>query len=59
MVHPTASIIILSSSDARNWRQVHRFRVEKRDIADARVGPIAKQLLGEYRTLVRKECDSR
>ena len=34
MVHPTASIIILSSTDARQWEQVHRFRVEERDTRD-------------------------
>ncbi len=31
-------------------------RVEKRDIGDGRVGPVAKRLLAEYRKLVRKEC---
>jgi hypothetical protein len=34
MVHPTASIIILSSTDAKQWKQVHRFRVAKRDTRD-------------------------
>jgi hypothetical protein len=34
MVHPTASVIILASDDGRDWRQVHRFRVEKRDTRD-------------------------
>jgi len=34
MVHPTASIIILSSTDAKQWEQVHRFRVAKRDTRD-------------------------
>ncbi|MBP87329.1 MAG: hypothetical protein CMJ64_11505 [Planctomycetaceae bacterium] len=34
MVHPTASIIVLSSSDAKEWKQVHRFRVAKRDTRD-------------------------
>ena len=34
MVHPTASIIILASNDARDWKQVHRFRVPKRDTRD-------------------------
>ncbi len=34
MVHPTASIIILSSTDAQQWRQVHRFRVAQRDTRD-------------------------
>ena len=33
-VHPTASIIVLSSEDAQTWEQVHRFRVEKRDTRD-------------------------
>ncbi len=33
-VHPTASIIILTSDDAEDWQQVHRFRVEKRDTRD-------------------------
>ena len=31
-------------------------RVESRDIADGRVGPVAKALLKGYRTLVDKEC---
>ncbi|MHC4156007.1 MAG: hypothetical protein ACYSW0_23465 [Planctomycetota bacterium] len=34
MVHPTSSIIILSSTDAKQWKQVHRFNVEKRDTRD-------------------------
>ncbi|MCH8193704.1 MAG: hypothetical protein IIA65_06775 [Planctomycetes bacterium] len=34
MVHPTASIIILASTDAQQWKQVHRFRVAKRDTRD-------------------------
>ena len=34
MVHPTSSIIILSSTDAKQWKQVHRFGVEKRDTRD-------------------------
>lgn len=34
MVHPTASIIILASDDARDWRQVHRFSVALRDTRD-------------------------
>ena len=33
-VHPTASIIVLSSADAEQWEQVHRFRVPKRDTRD-------------------------
>ncbi len=31
-------------------------RIEKRDIRDGRVGPMAKRLLREYRVLVKKEC---
>ena len=34
MVHPTASIIILSSTDANQWQQVHRFHVDQRDTRD-------------------------
>lgn len=34
MVHPTASIIVLESADARQWRQVHRFSVPRRDTRD-------------------------
>jgi hypothetical protein len=34
MVHPTSSIIILSSADAKQWKQVNRFSVEKRDTRD-------------------------
>ena len=33
-VHPTASVIVLSSEDAQTWEQVHRFRVAKRDTRD-------------------------
>jgi len=33
-VHPTASIIVLSSEDAESWEQVHQFRVAKRDTRD-------------------------
>jgi len=34
MVHPTSSIIILSSTDTKQWKQVHRFSVDKRDTRD-------------------------
>jgi len=34
MVHPTASIIILSSPDAKKWTQEHRFSVPQRDTRD-------------------------
>jgi hypothetical protein len=35
MVHPTASIIVLSSSDnGASWNQVHRFSVKDRDTRD-------------------------
>jgi hypothetical protein len=34
MVHPTASIIILSSADTKKWVLVHRFSVDKRDTRD-------------------------
>ncbi len=34
MVHPSASIIVLTSKDAKSWKQVHRFRVPKRDTRD-------------------------
>lgn len=34
MVHPSSSIIILASSDAQQWQQVHRFSVPKRDTRD-------------------------
>lgn len=33
-VSPNASIIILSSTDAKTWKQVHRFSVPKRDTRD-------------------------
>ena len=33
-VHPTSSIIVLSSDDTQTWRQVHRFNVPKRDTRD-------------------------
>ena len=34
MVHPTASIIILSSKDLKKWDQVHQFSVPLRDTRD-------------------------
>jgi hypothetical protein len=34
MVHPTSSIIVLCSEDARQWKQVHRFRIPYRDPRD-------------------------
>ncbi len=34
MVHPTSSIVVLSSPDGRDWQQVHRFSVPKRDVRD-------------------------
>lgn len=34
MVHPTASIIVLTSKDTKNWEPVHRFSVPKRDTRD-------------------------
>ena len=34
MVHPTASIMILTSKDTKKWTQVHRFSVPKRDTRD-------------------------
>ena len=33
-VHPTSSIIVLSSADGNSWTQVHRFSVPKRDVRD-------------------------
>ncbi|MCH2373590.1 MAG: hypothetical protein MK538_05365 [Planctomycetes bacterium] len=33
-VSPNASVIILTSKDAREWKQVHRFSVPKRDTRD-------------------------
>lgn len=34
MVHPTASVIIMSSDDAKQWQQVHQFQVKHRDTRD-------------------------
>lgn len=34
MVHPTASILVLSSSDGTDWQPVHQFRVPLRDTRD-------------------------
>lgn len=34
MVHPTSSIVVLSSPDGVEWRQVHQFSVAKRDTRD-------------------------
>jgi len=33
-VYPTSSIIVLASDNAETWKQVHRFRVPKRDTRD-------------------------
>jgi hypothetical protein len=33
-VHPTASIIVLTSADGSEWKQVHQFRVARRDTRD-------------------------
>jgi hypothetical protein len=44
MVHPTASIIILASDDAKEWKQVHRFRVAKRDTRDPHFLPFQGKL---------------
>lgn len=34
MLHPTSSIIVLSSTDTREWKPVHRFSVPLRDVRD-------------------------
>lgn len=34
MVHPTSSIIVLASDDTKQWQQVYRFHVAKRDTRD-------------------------
>ena len=34
MVNPTASVIIMTSQDGREWEQVHHFGVEERDTRD-------------------------
>ncbi|MEX2581067.1 MAG: hypothetical protein WD342_18555 [Verrucomicrobiales bacterium] len=34
MVHPTSSILILSSEDAETWQEEHRFSVARRDTRD-------------------------
>lgn len=34
MVHPTASILILTSDDLQTWKQVHQFSVKHRDTRD-------------------------
>ncbi len=34
MVHPTASVIIMASDDAKHWEQVHQFHVKHRDTRD-------------------------
>jgi len=33
-VHPTASVIILTSADLKSWKPVHRFQVKHRDTRD-------------------------
>ncbi len=44
MVHPTSSIIVLASDDGRDWQQVHRFSVPKRDTRDPHFLVIRDQL---------------
>ena len=34
MVHPTSSIIVLSSVDTKQWKQEHQFSIPKRDTRD-------------------------
>jgi hypothetical protein len=34
MVHPSSSILVLSSLDSRTWEPIHRFQVAKRDVRD-------------------------
>ena len=34
MVHPTASVVIMTSDDLKTWKQVHRFNVKHRDTRD-------------------------
>lgn len=34
MVHPTSHILVLKSPDGAEWREVHRFRVPRRDVRD-------------------------
>jgi hypothetical protein len=34
MVHPSASIIVVRSRDGKEWQQVHRFQVPRRDTRD-------------------------
>ena len=34
MVFPTSSVIVLSSDDAKDWKEVHRFSVPQRDVRD-------------------------
>ena len=34
MVHPTSSIMVMTSRDGKAWEEVHRFSVAKRDVRD-------------------------
>ncbi len=34
MVHPTASVLVMTSDNGQEWEQVHRFNVEERDTRD-------------------------
>lgn len=34
MVHPTSSILVLSSVDGEDWKEEHRFSVARRDVRD-------------------------
>ncbi len=34
-VHPTSSIIVLSSTDAKTWEKAFQFSVPKRDVRDS------------------------
>lgn len=64
MVHPTASIIILSSLDLNRWEEVHRFHVAKRDTRDphfliheGRIGVLTGTWYSGDTTLPRNEYD--
>ena len=57
-VHPTSSIIVLTSSDGQVWTKVHQFRVERRDTRDPHFLVFQGQAFRLHRHLVLRRRDT-
>lgn len=44
MVHPTSSVLVLSSVDGKEWKEEHRFAVSRRDVRDPHFLVFAEKL---------------